>query len=237
MLQGLIGLLALLNVSLNPPTGLISPLAQSFTVQSEKEILAQMPMDLSKRYEDQWVNEVFSDNIRLGLWKLQEVSKVPEVPKVSEVSNVSKVDKIDWEKVRKDFNVSFVLKPGEVFAFHDQILPEYKDRVVKTMGSHFIAEEGYRSSGYLYGDGVCHLASLLNWAASKAGLKVVAKADHSFRPIFGVPKDYGTSIRYDKAGGLNTQNQNLYITNTFDYPVEFKFEIKGEMLEIKILRD
>lgn len=227
MIQGLMSLLVLLKVSLDSPQGLVSPLADSsFSTQSEEKVLAQMPMDLTKRYDQENINEVFSDNIRLALWYLggESVSK-----------------NIDWEKVRQDFKVSFVLKPGGVFAFHDQVLPSFakasEGKPIKTMGSHFIAEEGYRSSGYLYGDGVCHLASLMNWAASKAGLGVVAKADHSFSPIFGVPSQYGTSIRYDKNGGLNTQNQNLYITNNFDFPVMFEFEIYKNNIEIKILRD
>ncbi len=216
MTQGLIGLLAAVFISFSAPQGFISPLADNFVAAKQEQVLADYPMDLSKRYDSEFVNGVFRDNIILALRYLngESIQKQP-----------------DWEKMKQPFTVSFILRPGEVFAFHDNVLPEFKDRVVKTMGSHFVGEEGYRSDGFLYGDGVCHLASLINWAASEAELTVTAKVDHSFMPIFGVPKVYGTSIN------SNSQEQNLYIQNNFTEPVEFKFEMNNNNLGIKILRN
>ena len=78
--------------------------------------------------------------------------------------------------------------------------------VVKTMESQFMTDQGYRVISGLGGNGVCHLASLINWAASEAGLAVEARADHSFARIEGVPREYWTSIRYSQSGG-NSQNQ------------------------------
>jgi vancomycin resistance protein YoaR len=75
----------------------------------------------------------------------------------------------------------------------------------------------------------------MNWAASHAGLEVTAKVDHNFMTIFGVPKEYGTSIRYAKLAD-NSQNQNLYIRNNFDRPVEFKFKVNNDAVELEIAK-
>jgi len=107
--------------------------------------------------------------------------------------------------------------------------------VIKTTESKFIASEGYRSSGFIVGDGVCHLASLINWVATEAGLEVTAKVNHDFRPIPGIPRQYGTSIRYSQSGH-NSQNQNLYIKNNFSFSVEFKFTVRKEKVELTIVK-
>lgn len=133
------------------------------------------------------------------------------------------------------FGKSFVLEPGEVFAFHEQVLPEFKDQPLKTGFSRYEASEGYQTTLGLPGNGVCHLATLMNWAASEAGLEVVALVNHNFAPIPGVPREYGTSIRYLPDGSRNSANQNLYIKNTFDQPVEFVFAVATNKLDLKIL--
>ncbi len=130
---------------------------------------------------------------------------------------------------------NFVLNPGEAFAFHNNILPEYQDKVVQTIASEFNAKEGYQSAGGIIGDGVCHLASFLNWVSSEANLETEARVNHDFRPIPGIPREYWTSIRYSQQGH-NSQNQNLYIKNSLNFPVEFKFTLTGDSLEIKIIR-
>lgn len=124
----------------------------------------------------------------------------------------------------------FTLEPGEVFAFHGNVLPEFSNFVVKTMNSKFYVEEGYKAIGGLGGNGVCHLASLINWVASDAGLEVTALANHNFAPVPGVPAEYGTSIR------SQSQNQNLYIRNGFAYPVTFVFGIDSKVVSLKITR-
>jgi len=96
------------------------------------------------------------------------------------------------------------------------------------MNSKFYIEEGYKAIGGLGGNGVCHLASLINWVGSEAGLEVIALASHSFAPVLGVPKKYGTSIR------SQSKNQNLYIRNNFDYPVAFVFSTDDEEVSLKI---
>jgi len=122
---------------------------------------------------------------------------------------------------------NFVLQPGEVFAFHSNSLPEFVPSV--TMNSRFFMEEGYKSLAGLGGNGVCHLASLLNWTASNAGLEVTALANHSFAPVPGVPKEFGTSIR------SQSKNQNLYIKNNLEAPVKFEFKVDGESVVLRIV--
>lgn len=131
------------------------------------------------------------------------------------------------------FPETIILQPGEVFAFHEHVLPEFKDQPLKTGGTLFSTKEGYQTALGLSGNGVCHLASLMNWTASEAGLEVTAKVSHSFAPIPGVPKEFGTSIRTLPASA-NTQNQNLYLKNNFDFPVELVFEEIDKNLNFKI---
>jgi hypothetical protein len=123
---------------------------------------------------------------------------------------------------------SFTLEPGEVFAFHANVLPEFEDPKI-TMNSKFYVEEGYQAVGGLGGNGVCHLASLINWVAQDAGLEVTALMNHSFAPVPGVPAEYGTSIR------SQSPNQNLYIKNGFDYPVKFVFKVDKNKVKLKII--
>lgn len=229
MTQGLISFITLISTVFTNPSQIIKPVADNFLVgqvlgqkkeAEEENILASHSMDLSTRYEQsEFVNEVFADNILLALHYLAGREKSKDV---------------DWSKIRKPFEISFILNPGEVFAFHNQVLPEYKDKVAVSTNSRFYADEGYKNSGYIYGDGVCHLASLMNWVATDAGLKVTAKVNHDFRKIPGIPGEYGTSIRYADSGS-NTQNQNLYIENNQDFPVEFRFKVEGDRLDIRIL--
>jgi len=133
------------------------------------------------------------------------------------------------------FGDGFVLQPGEVFAFHDNVLSKFKTDNLKTGWTRYEKKEGYKTVLGLPGNGVCHLATLMNWTASDAGLAVVAPINHNFAPVPGVPKKYGTSIRYCPSG-CNSQNQNLYIKNTFDFPVKFVFEVTGDILSLKILQ-
>jgi len=76
----------------------------------------------------------------------------------------------------------------------------------------------------------------MNWAAQDAGLEVVAKVNHNFFLVPGVPKEFGTSIKYLPNGGGNTQNQNLYIKNNFDYSVRFIFNSNNEEVGLKITK-
>jgi len=220
MVKHLIIFLALLNASLSQPPELLTPISHDLIVSSaavqpkQKDVLASHVLDLTKRDKNEFVNQVFKHNILLT------VSQIPGQA---------------WKSQDRPGLFSFVLQPGEVFAFHKNILGEYREKEVKAVSSEFKSSEGYRSSGWIVGDGVCHLASLMNWTASEAGLKVKAVVNHNFRSIPGIPRQYGTSVRYSQSGH-NSQNQNLYIENNLNYPVEFRFEVQGNNLRLEIIR-
>jgi hypothetical protein len=191
-------------------TPLLSPLPDYLSYQN-KQILAEESLDLTQREPNQEANQSYADNILLALHYLKGDVTLP----------------VDWESMREPFTVSFALQPGEIFAFHENVLAEFDDPAV-TMNSTFLTTEGYKSVWGLGGNGVCHLASLINWVASEAGLEVVAKANHNFALIPGVSREYGTSIRSQSA------NQNLYIINSQDQTVIFTFKIINNELYLKI---
>jgi len=123
------------------------------------------------------------------------------------------------------------LKPNEVFAFHDKgILPEFKESKIITQESDFTTNYGYKVVAGLGGNGVCHLASFMNWVASEAGLEVVAPTNHNFATIPGIDKKYGTSISTRNS----PERQNLYIRNNFDFPVEIRFFLLGNNLILTV---
>lgn len=148
---------------------------------------------------------------------------------------VNEVFKFNILHAVKLFDYSFTLRSGEIFAFHENVLPEFADLSLKTGWTKYTAKEGYKTVLGLPGNGVCHLASLMNWVSSEAGLEVIARVNHNFAPVPEVPKEYGTSIRYMGDGSRNTKNQNLYIKNNFDFPVEFVFETDNRGVNLKIL--
>ncbi len=216
MKETIFGLIALISTVVVPASltveSAISPVA-------ETQVLAQHELDLTNRLlasptggPVEYGSQVFADNILLSLHYLKGDVEKP----------------LDWDKIREPFEVSFTLEPGEVFAFHSNSLPEFEPSV--TMNSQFFMEEGYKSLAGLGGNGVCHLASLINWTAQEAGLEVTAKANHSFAPIPGVPKEFGTSIR------SQSSNQNLYIENNQDVPVTFEFKTDNQKVVLRIIK-
>lgn len=143
----------------------------------------------------------------------------------------------DWTAVRKPFTYTFELKPGETYTFQKDALPEFAPSVVKTTDVHFASSEGYKSDGYLIGDGVCHLASLFYWAAKDAGLMAVAPTNHNFMPIPEIPREYGVAI-YSQPGQFSTnENQNLYVKNDGNTPVSFDISYDGKNLDVKVVKD
>ena len=204
---------------------IISFLLLPFLIQGQPgvanpEPIAVREFSLEKRYADSFVNDVFKDNILLNVKYLAHEKIDPK--------------KVNFEDVRKPFEYEFILKPGETFAFHDDVLPEHDGKVTKTTNAHFNSQEGFRSSGYLVGDGVCHLASLLYWVAKDAGIEVLAPTRHDFANIPEIPKEYGVSIYAYPGRQSSDQMQNLYITNNKDRQITFEFSYDGQNLEIKV---
>lgn len=190
-----------------------------------KEVIrAQKEISLENRYSSPFVNEVFKDNILLNLAYLD-----------GRVGRVGRASDVNWEDVRKPFRSEFVLEQGKTFAFHEDVFPEFADSLVKTTNAHFNASDGFRFSGLLFGDGVCHLASLLNWVAKDAGLEVQAPVNHNFREIPQIPKQHGVSIYYYPGQTAANAYQNLYITNSLKVPVIFRIDYNGKQLRVEVV--
>ncbi|MBI2600796.1 VanW family protein [Candidatus Daviesbacteria bacterium] len=195
---------------------------QVLATPANEHLLAEQEISLAIRHEVPFVNEVFKDNILLNLAYLEGI--------VSDPKNVN------WEQVRKPSNYEFILNPGESFAFHKDILPEYKEkRVVKTTNTYFNAQDGYKFSGYLYGDGVCHFASLIRWVAEEAGLEVLAPTNHDFAQIPQIDQKDGVSIFYNPGAELANAKQNLYVTNNKQKLVKFVFLYQGDNLAVSVV--
>ena len=181
-------------------------------------VLSARSMSLQTRQPDRFVNGVFKDNILLNLNYLS--------------GGVQSKDEINWDKINQAQSSEFRLNPGEVFAFHDDLLPEYRGRVVRTTNAHFNYSDGFKSDGYLSGDGVCHLASLINWAARDANLLVESPTNHNFANIPEVPRQYGVSIYDGPGASIGDEKQNLYITNNYNKPVTFRFNYQDSILTV-----
>lgn len=189
----------------------IPPLAPEY-------VLASHEISLEKRYYP-----VQKENILLNLAYMD--------------GRVTNRSQINWDEVRKPSFYEFKLEPDQTFAFHDDILPQYSGKVTKTTNAHFNFAEGFKSYGYLVGDGVCHLASLMYWTALDAGLKAEAPTNHDFMAIPEIDKKYGVSIYNNPYMWGANARQNLYITNNRDKTVEFKFEYNGDKLKVSVVEN
>ncbi len=184
------------------------------------DVLAEKQYSLADRYNNTFVNDVFADNILLTLAYMS--------------GNAKDGQTVDWNKVDGQFVYTLTLKPGQTFAFHDQVLPQYQGKIAETTNAHFDSSEGFKSDGWLVADGVCHLASFMNVVARSAGLKVDSPTPHNFAKINDVPAKYGVAIYY-MPGELNTSAlQNLYVTNNFDKSIAFVFKHDGNNLDLSV---
>ncbi|MGH7204443.1 MAG: VanW family protein [Candidatus Levyibacteriota bacterium] len=197
----------------------ITPVQQS---EVNGQLLSQRSMSLADRYAVPSVNTAFQNNILLTFAYLAGTVKNP--------------NQISWDGLQNPAHYEIDLKPGEVFAFHNDVLPEFANKHVITTNAHFDMQEGFVSDGYLYGDGVCHFASLINWAATDAGLKVVAPTNHDFAVIPGIDRKYGTAIYYSAGESAANEAQNLYVENTFDKPVKLVFTYNDNVLTVAVYK-
>lgn len=202
--------------SINP---FAQPTAAPQPAQPQTQVLAKHEFSMAYRYPVQSVSDVFKDNILLTLHYM-----------------AGDVDPkhVSWETVEKPFTYSFTLKPKETFAFHNEELAQYKESVVKTTNADFSADQSFKSDGYLIGDGVCQFASFINLTAKEAGLDSYGPTNHDFAAIPEVPKEYGVAIYYSPENQSVSEQQNLYVTNNQDKPVEFTFTYKDNKLEVTI---
>lgn len=202
---------AILALSAQMSTDFVSPLLQG-------HVLASHSISLENRYPIKSVSDIFKDNILLNLYYMD--GKVPSARN------------INWDQIRKPANFEFSLDPGKTFAFHDNVLDQYKNSLTKTTQAHFNSQEGFKSDGYLFGDGVCHLASIIYWVAKDAGFSTEAPTNHDFMTIPEISREYGVSIYANPYSKGSNAQQNLYVTNNKSKPVSFKFEYDGSNLKV-----
>ena len=184
------------------------------------KVLSQATYSLSNRYGDPYVNNVFSDNILLTLAYMG--------------GKVKKGETISWDTVKAPSVNKLILEPGQTFAFHDNTLDKYKGKVVSTTNAHFVTSEGFKSDGWLVGDGVCHLASFMHVVSKNAGLQSEAPTRHDFATIADVPKEHGVSVYYSPDNSSTSTLQNLYITNNRSKTIAFVFTHDKDALNIKV---
>lgn len=204
----------LLFLSINTNSFLLSSL-------SDEVILASRTISLENRNPDTYVNSIFKDNILLNMAYME--------------GRINSASKIDWQAIERHFSYRFELKPNETFAYHEDVLNEYQGKINKTTNAHFNTRDGFKSDGYLVGDGICHLASLIYWVAKDASLNTKAPTNHDFAEIPQVPKEFGVSIYYYPGKTSANATQNLYITNNTPNPVTFKFDYDGKNLSLSIV--
>ncbi len=204
-------------------TAAIMTLGQMITPSVPVQTLASHEISLQNRYPVQSVSDIFQDNILLNLAYMRGL--------------VQTDNKVTWDEVKKPFHFEFTLEPNKTFAYHDDVSSEYKDSLVKTTQAHFNSAEGFKTDGYLVGDGVCHLASLMYWVAKDAGLTAVAPTNHNFMAIPEIDKQYGVSIYSNPSSKGSSTKQNLYITNNTDKNVVFQFDYADGKLKAAILKE
>lgn len=192
------------------------PYSMQENQQSQGQLLASHSMSLDDRYPIKSVSDVFKNNILLTLAYMSGA--------------VKNANQVDWESIQHPTTYTMTLQPGEVFAFQDAVLPEFAGKHIVTTNAHFDASEGFQYDGDLYGDGVCHFASLMTWVARDAGLKVVAPTRHDFAKIPDIDPKYGTAIY------AGDPEQNLYIENTFDKPVRLVFTYANDTLTVSVYK-
>ena len=199
-------------------SGIFHP-ASTLSVENT-HTLAMHEMSLEKRYANESVNNVFKDNILLTISYMK--------------GDIPGKNRVHWENITKPFHYEFIMKPHENFAFHNDVLAEYQGKITQTTGAHFNFDDGFKSDGYLFGDGVCHLASLMYWVAKDAGLDAKAPVNHNFANIPEIPKKFGVAIYNSPTDHVTSEQQNLYITNNKEHPVTFIFDYQNNILTIKI---
>lgn len=199
-----------------------SSISWHFNHPISQELLAKHTISLEKRYQNPFVNDVFKDNILLDIAYI--------------TGQIHKGENVSWNAIDKPFHKNITISPQETFAFHDALLPDYKGKPIEIAPAHFTSEEGFKNDGYLTGDGVCHLASLMYWTAKDAKLAAYAPIRHDFAPIPQIPKSYGVAIFSDSSDMQTSEKQNLYITNSYSAPIVITLDYNGKDLQVSITK-
>ena len=207
----------LLNLALAGILALSTPYT---TAKNTSKVLYQKTYSLANRYSNSYVNSIFEDNILLTIAYMS--------------GKVKSSQDISWENVKNLGTNKLLLKPGQTFAFHDTVLDKYSGKVTATTNAHFGSDQGFKSDGWLVGDGVCHLASFMHVVAKNAGLISEAPTRHDFAKIAEVEKQDGVSIYYTPDNRSSSTLQNLYITNNYPKTIAFVFTKVEDSLNIRV---
>lgn len=217
-----LGLLGALTLTFNPEARTLTKI--------QRQVVKSAPALSSQKIwiRDADVGPVLRDNIILQLHYIKG-----DVLEFTKSGVVTSPNDLDWEALRKPFSGYFILNEVETYAFHKDLLPEFNNEKTIATSANFGWIDGFKSYGGLSGNGVCYLASFMNWVSADANLSVTAKVNHDFYPVPGVPRAYGTAI-YVFPGSSIGQDQNLYITNNLGRPVAFFYAFDGEQIEMKV---
>lgn len=227
-----------LNSAINPAALVVPKTFDLPDVFEEATIKSLAAEEIWVRDED--VGPILRDNIILQLhyikgdaWAFRKNDDRAGMNPAPTKGEIMSPDDIDWERLEEPFEGYFVLEQGEVFAFHPEVLPEFDGDNLKAVPARFGYEDGFKTYGGLPGNGVCYLASLINWVAKEAGLETIAKVNHDFYPVPGVPREYGVAIYY-LDGSETAKVQNLYIKNTLNRTALFYFSFDGEKVRLGV---
>lgn len=197
--------------------------SSSLFVYSDTQMpAAQGSMSLRNRHANKEINNVFKENILITLAYLS--------------GRINNKSQINLDNINEPFEFQIEIKPEEVFAFHDTVQQQYKDKKIISTNAHFSADEGFLSSGYLYGDGVCHLASLIYKTAIQAGLNTNSPVNHDFAAIPDIEREFGVSIYTSPSNETNSSAQNLYIENDTKKGVILAFKYMDDKLDVSIIK-
>lgn len=200
----------------------LSPFASMSAKQEQPTVLATHTISLEKRAYNSYVNDVFKKNMLRAVYLMN--GDTPEMVTKNETYSSD------------SFHKEIALKSHETFSFHENVLPEFSGKIAKTSNSHFSGDQGFLSDGYLMGNGVCHLASLMYWVAKDAGLTALAPTNHDFAAIPEIDPIYGVAIYYMPDGGRGSASQNLYITNNLEETIYFVFDFNGKDLTFSVTK-
>lgn len=193
------------------------------TPLTSEHVVSSHEISLDNRYPVKSVSEIMKDNILLNIAYMD--------------GRVKQKSDINWDEIKKPLQYEFRLEPNQTFVYHDDVLSEFKDSLIKTTNAHFNAQEGFKTDGYLFGDGVCHLASLMYWVAKDAGLDALAPTNHDFMNIPEISREYGVSIFSNPYAKGSYAQQNLYVTNNKNKAITFKFEYSDDKLKVSVVEE
>jgi len=117
-----------------------------------------------------------------------------------------------------------ILKPGEIFAFYDYVVPSVKNGYVEGL-TLFNTDEGPQWLPDI-GGGICTTATALNFAVQNGQMEVIERHMHTTSVSYAEP---GEDTAVARSGGWDYK-----FRNTADQSIQIIGEQNGDYLEFKI---